>query len=122
MTSTDPEEIHWSSYEQRVVGITTGTTTTIDFRKELVVHVPEMPVSLTVSGQSTFDFSHKIVSSVNNSSGVPDFSVEYLEKKVNQVIFKKVNHGVLVRWNVGYKYPKTNETYQRRNRNSRFYR
>ena len=26
-------------------------------------------VSLTVSGQSTFDFSHKIVSSVNNSSG-----------------------------------------------------
>ena len=44
------------------------------FLKELVVHLKsEMRFSLTVTGQSTFDFTHKIVSSVNNSSGVGGF-------------------------------------------------
>ena len=56
---------------QRVVGVTTGTTTTIDF--------PEGTgcpfgigdaVTLTVNGQDYYDFSHKILSDINTTSGV----------------------------------------------------
>ena len=75
VTSTDPEKISIGPVlANRVVGITTGTTTTIDF--------PEGTGSpfgwrchrfSDLCGQSTFDFSHKIVSSVNNSSGVGGF-------------------------------------------------
>jgi hypothetical protein len=72
VTSTDPEEISIGPVmAQRVVGITTGTTTTIDFPEGTgSPFAVGDAVSLTVSGQSNFDFSHKIVSSVNNSSGV----------------------------------------------------
>lgn len=54
---------------QKVVGITTGTTTIIDFPEGTgsPFEVGDA-VSLTVTGQSYYDFSHKIVSSVNNSS------------------------------------------------------
>ena len=55
----------------RVVGITTGTTTTIDFAEgtQSPFGVGDS-VTLTASGQSYYDFSHQIVTSVNTSSGV----------------------------------------------------
>jgi len=54
---------------QRVVGITTGSTTTIDFPEGTgsPFEVGDA-VSLTVTGQSYYDFSHKIVASVDTSS------------------------------------------------------
>lgn len=54
---------------QRVVGITTGTTTTIDFPEGTgsPFSVGDA-VSLTVNEQSYYDFNHKIVSSVDASS------------------------------------------------------
>ena len=56
---------------QRVVGITTGTTTTLDFPEGTgsPFDVGDA-VSLTITGQSYYDFSHKIVTSVNRSSNV----------------------------------------------------
>ena len=71
VTSTDPEKISIGPVlANRVVGITTGTTTTIDFPEGTgSPFVAGDAVSLTVSGQSNFDFSHKIVSSVDSSSG-----------------------------------------------------
>lgn len=55
----------------RVVGITTGTSTTIDFAEgtQSPFGVGDT-VTLTASGQSYYDFSHQIVTSVNTSSGV----------------------------------------------------
>ena len=58
----------------RVAGITTGSTTTIDF-----VEGTGSPfgvgdaVTLTVTGQSDYNFTHKIVKSVNNNAGVDGF-------------------------------------------------
>ena len=55
----------------RVVGVTTGTTTTIT-----VPEGTQVPfgvgdyVSLTVSGQSYYDFTHQRVQSVDSSAGV----------------------------------------------------
>jgi hypothetical protein len=56
---------------QRVVGITTGATTTIDFPEGTgsPFEVGDA-VSLTVTGQSYYDFSHKTVKSVDTSSNV----------------------------------------------------
>tara|TARA_R110000868_G_scaffold46236_1_gene152906 strand:- start:76 stop:645 length:570 start_codon:yes stop_codon:yes gene_type:complete len=59
---------------QKVIGITTGATTTIDFPEGTgsPFEVGDA-VSLTVTGQSAYDFTHKIVSSVNNSAGIDGF-------------------------------------------------
>ena len=59
---------------QKVIGITTGATTTIDFPEGTgsPFQVGDA-VSLTVTGQSAYDFTHKIVSSVNNSAGIDGF-------------------------------------------------
>ena len=58
----------------RVTGITTGATTTIDFAEGTgsPFEVGDA-VSLTVTGQSDYDFTHKIVSSVNTTSGVDGY-------------------------------------------------
>lgn len=54
---------------QRVVGITTGSTTIVDFPEGTgCPFAVGDAVSLTVNGQSTFDFSHKIVTDVNTTS------------------------------------------------------
>jgi hypothetical protein len=71
----EPETISLGgAASQRVVGITTGTTTTLDFPEGTgSPFVAGNAVSLTVtgaSGQENFNFSHKIVSSVDNSAGV----------------------------------------------------
>ena len=59
---------------QRVTGITTGSTTTIDFPEGTgsPFGVGDA-VQLTVTGQSGYDFSNKIVLSVDNSSGVAGY-------------------------------------------------
>lgn len=56
---------------QRVVGIITGTTTTLDFPEGTgsPFDVGDA-VSLSVTGQSYYDFTHKFVTSVNRSSNV----------------------------------------------------
>jgi len=54
---------------QRVVGITTGSTTIVDFPEGTgCPFAVGDAVSLTVNGQSAFDFSHKIVIDVNTTS------------------------------------------------------
>lgn len=55
---------------QRVVGVTTGTTTTIDFPQGTgsVFDVGDY-VTLTASNQTYYNFSHAPVLSVNTSSG-----------------------------------------------------
>lgn len=55
----------------RVVGITTGTTTTIDFAEgtQSPFGIGDY-VTLSASGQSYYDFTHQAVTSVNTSSGV----------------------------------------------------
>ena len=56
---------------QRVVGITTGATTTLDFPEGTgSPFAVGDAVSLTVTGQSYYDFTHQMVSSVDASSGV----------------------------------------------------
>lgn len=56
---------------QRVVGITTGATTTLDFPEGTgSPFAVGDAVSLTVTGQSYYDFTHQMVSSVDTSSGV----------------------------------------------------
>ena len=54
----------------RVAGITTGATTTIDFAEGTgsPFGVGDA-VSLTVTGQTAYNFTHKIVSSVNTNAG-----------------------------------------------------
>ena len=53
---------------QKVIGITTGATTTIDFPEGTgsPFQVGDA-VSLTVTGQTDYNFTHKIVSSINNT-------------------------------------------------------
>tara|TARA_R100000008_G_C3503427_1_gene124901 strand:- start:14 stop:574 length:561 start_codon:yes stop_codon:yes gene_type:complete len=59
---------------QRVVGITTGTTTTIDFPEGTgAPFAAGDTVSLTVTGQDYFDFSHKPVQSIDNTKGVEGY-------------------------------------------------
>tara|TARA_R110002012_G_scaffold6194_1_gene28210 strand:+ start:159 stop:728 length:570 start_codon:yes stop_codon:yes gene_type:complete len=59
---------------QKVIGITTGATTTIDFPEGTgsPFQVGDA-VSLTVTGQTDYNFTHKIVSSVNNTAGIDGF-------------------------------------------------
>jgi len=59
---------------QRVVGITTGTTTTIDFPEGTgSPFAAGDTVSLTVTDQSYFDFTSKVVQSVNTTAGVSGY-------------------------------------------------
>jgi len=59
---------------QRVVGITTGATTTIDFPEGSgCPFAVGDAVSLTVTGQAYHDFSHKTIASINNTAGVDGF-------------------------------------------------
>tara|TARA_B100000900_G_scaffold356206_1_gene325873 strand:+ start:13 stop:561 length:549 start_codon:yes stop_codon:yes gene_type:complete len=69
------EEISLGSVAaQRVVGVTTGATTTIDFPEGTgcPFSVGDA-VSLTATGQSYYDFSHKTIASINNTAGVGGF-------------------------------------------------
>ena len=56
---------------QRVVGITTGSTTTIDFPEGTgcPFNIGDA-VTLTVNGQSYYDFTHQILSDINTTSNV----------------------------------------------------
>ena len=58
----------------KVVGITTGSTTIIDFPEGTGTpfEVGDY-VSLSVTGQSSYDFSHKEVTAVNNTANVGGF-------------------------------------------------
>jgi len=70
--TTDATEISLGPVRsQRVVGVTTGATTIIDFPEGTgsPFEIGDA-VSLTVTGQSTFDFTHKIVTDINTTAGV----------------------------------------------------
>ena len=72
VTTGEPETISIGPVQsQRVVGITTGATTTIDFPEGTgcPFAVGEY-VSLTVDGQSDLDFEHQQIASINNTSNV----------------------------------------------------
>ena len=72
LVSNVPETISLGNpTSQRVVGITTGATTTIDFPEGTgcPFGVGDA-VSLTVTGQSYHDFSHKLIASINTTSNV----------------------------------------------------
>ena len=59
---------------QRVVGVTKGGTTTIDFPEGTgCPFAVGDAVSLTVTGQSYYDFSHKTIASINNTAGIGGF-------------------------------------------------
>ena len=59
---------------QRVVNVIVGTATTIDFPEGTgSPFAVGDAVTLTVTGQSDFDFEHKIVSSVDTSAGVSGY-------------------------------------------------
>ena len=71
VSSTDASEIAIGfPAAQRVVGITTGTTTTIDFPEGTGSPFAVGEAVTLTAGQSNFDFTHKIVSSINNTSNV----------------------------------------------------
>ena len=70
VTTTDPEVISLGAVRSNgVVGITTGTTTIIDLPEGTgsPFNVGDA-VSLTVTGQSNFDFTHKIVTDINTTA------------------------------------------------------
>ena len=75
---------------QRVVGITTGTTTIIDFPEGTGCPFgPGDAVTLTAN-QSNFNFTHQLVQSVNNTAGVGGFfntrmTVDYNSSAVTDV-------------------------------------
>tara|TARA_R100001443_G_scaffold67276_2_gene76091 strand:+ start:6705 stop:7253 length:549 start_codon:yes stop_codon:yes gene_type:complete len=58
---------------QRVVGITTGTTTTIDFPEGTGSPFTVGEAVTLSAGQSNFDFTHKIVKSIDNTPGEVGF-------------------------------------------------
>ena len=72
VTVGNPETILISKpSSQRVVGVTTGSTTIIDFPEGTgSPFAVGDTVSLTVSGQSYYDFTHKAVESVNTTANV----------------------------------------------------
>ena len=59
---------------QRVINVTAGSQTVIDFPEGTgsPFEIGDA-VSLTVTGQSNFDFTHKIVTSIDTSSGVSGY-------------------------------------------------
>ena len=72
VSSTEPETITIGPItSQRVVGITTGVTTILDFPEGTgCPFAIGDAVTLTVNGQSDYDFTHKILTNVNTSSNV----------------------------------------------------
>lgn len=70
--TTDATEIAIGKPQsQRVVGVTTGTSTVLDFPEGTgSPFAVGDACTLTVTGQSNFDFTHKIVTSIDNSAGV----------------------------------------------------
>ena len=58
---------------QRVVGIITGTTTTIDFPEGTGSPFAVGDAVTLSAGQSNFDFAHKIVSSIDQTNGSAGF-------------------------------------------------
>ena len=58
---------------QRVVGIITGTTTTIDFPEGTGSPFAVGHAVTLSAGQSNFDFAHKIVSSIDQTNGSAGF-------------------------------------------------
>jgi len=75
VSTSGAEEISLGSVAaQRVVGVTTGATTTIDFPEGTgcPFSVGDA-VSLTATGQSYYDFSHKTIASINNTANVGGF-------------------------------------------------
>ena len=59
---------------QRVVGIITGTATTLDFPEGTgSPFAVGDAVSLTVTGQPYYDFTHQMIASIDNSSGVSGY-------------------------------------------------
>ena len=74
VSSTDASEIAIGfPAAQRVVGITTGTTTTIDFPEGTGSPFAVGEAVTLTAGQSNFDFTHKIVSSIDNTPGEVGF-------------------------------------------------
>ena len=71
LTANNPETVSLGApRSQRVVGVTTGETTTIIFEEGLTSQFGVGDyVSLVVSEQSYYDFTHQPVISVNTSSG-----------------------------------------------------
>lgn len=75
VTTTDTEVISIGPpRSQRVVGITTGVTTLIDFPEgtECPFLIGEA-VTLTVNGQSYYDFTHQVVTDINTTAGLNGF-------------------------------------------------
>ena len=62
---------------QQISGITTGATTTLDMPEGVASQfTPGDAVSLTVLGQSDYDFEHKIVKSIDSTPGFSGFHGE----------------------------------------------
>ena len=72
--STDSQRISIGpTRAQRVTGITTGASTIIDFPEGTGCPFAVGDAVTLTAGQSNFNFSHKIVSSINNTSNVGGF-------------------------------------------------
>lgn len=69
--SGGPVTLALTKASNRVVGVTTGTSTTIDFAEgtQSPFGVGDS-VTLSASGQSYYDFSHQIVTSVDTNSSI----------------------------------------------------
>ena len=69
--SGQTESLALTKASNRVVGVTTGTTTIITFAEgtQCPFGINDT-VSLSASGQAYYDFTHKVVTAVNTSSGV----------------------------------------------------
>jgi len=96
---------------QRVVGVTTGTTTILDFPEGTgCPFAVGDAASLTVIGQSTLNFEHKIITDVNTTSNVggyyntrvtvdhdssagPTFNAPYAELRKSIKVAVKTNSG-----------------------------
>jgi len=81
---------------QRVVGITTGATTILDFPEGTgCPFALGDAVSLTVTGQSFYDFSHVTIASINNTSGVAGFFG-------TRVVVNNNSAGIVTAFNASY--------------------
>jgi len=71
IASGQSETLALTKASNRVVGVVTGTTTVVIFPEgtQCPFGINDT-VSLTASGQSYYDFAHKVVTSVDTSSGV----------------------------------------------------
>jgi hypothetical protein len=96
---------------QRVVGVTTGSTTILDFPEGTgCPFAIGDATSLTVQGQSALNFTHKIITSINNTAGVggyfstrvtvdhdsssgPAFNSPYAELRKSIKVAVKTNSG-----------------------------